>query len=82
MGAAELLCIFFRLSSSEGVPAGAGAVEAGAGPGAVTGNTSSLDAGGVSAVVLGATSALSSKTLLNHCNAAFFSASRSSEVMV
>lgn len=76
---AWLLCIFFRLSRSEEL-AGAGAVEAGIGPGEVTTNTSGLDTGIVSAVVLGTASALSSKTLLNHCSTAFFSASRSSEV--
>lgn len=74
---AWLLCIFFRLSRSEEL-ARSGAVEAG--PGEVTANTSGLDAGIISAVVLGTASALSSKTLLNHCSTAFFSASRSSEV--
>lgn len=59
----------------------AGAVEAGAGPGEVTANAGGLDTGVVSAVVLGTASALSSKTLLNHCNTAFFSAPRSSDVM-
>lgn len=60
----------------------AGAVEAGAGPGEVTANAGGLDTGVVSAVVLGtASTALSSKTLLNHCNTAFFSAPRSSDVM-
>lgn len=77
---AWLLCIFFRLSRSEEL-AGAGTVEAGMGPGEVTANASGLDTGTVSAVVLGTASALSSKTLLNHCSTAFFSASRSSEVM-
>lgn len=77
---AWLLCIFFRLSRSEEL-AGAGAVEAGIGPGEVTANTSGLDTGIIAAVVLGTASALSSKTLLNHCSTAFFSASRSSEVM-
>lgn len=76
---AWLPCIFFRLSRSEEL-AGAGAVEAGIGPAEVTTNTGGLDAGIVSAVVLGTASALSSKTLLNHCSTAFFSASRSSEV--
>lgn len=84
-GAAWLLCIFFRLSRSELLLGGTGAVDAGAGPGDVTvgtANASGLDTGVVSAVVLGTGStALSSKTLLNHCNAAFFSASRSSDVM-
>lgn len=76
---AWLLCIFFRLSRSE-EPAGAGVVEAGIGPGEVTTNAGGLDTGIVSAVVQGTASALSSKTLLNHCSTAFFSASRSSEV--
>lgn len=56
-------------------------MEAGTGPGEVTVNASGLDTGVVSAVVLGTASVLSSKTLLNHCSTAFFSASRSSEVM-
>lgn len=77
---AWLLCIFFRLSRGEEL-ARAGPVEAGIGPGEVTANTSGLDTGIISAVVMGTASALSSKTLLNHCNTAFFSASRSSEVM-
>lgn len=81
-GTAWLLCIFFRLSRSELVLAGAEAVEAGTGPGDVMVNASGLDTGVVSAVVLeSASTALSSKTLLNHCNAAAFSASRSSDVM-
>lgn len=82
-GAAWLLCIFFRLSRSELLLGRTGAIDAGAGPGdvtMVTVNASGVDTGIVSAVVLGTGSALSSKTLLNHCNAAFFSASRSSDV--
>lgn len=77
---AWLLCIFFRLSRSDELD-GAEAVEAGIGPGEVTANASGWDTGIISAVVLGTASALSSKTLLNHCSTAFFSASRSSEVM-
>lgn len=52
---AWLLCIFFRLSRSEEL-AGAGAVEAGIGPGEVTANTSGLDTGIITAVVLGTAS--------------------------
>lgn len=55
MDTAWLLCIFFRLSRSEEL-AGAGAVEAGIGPGEVTANTSGLDTGIITAVVLGTAS--------------------------
>lgn len=81
-GAAWLLCIFFRLSRSKLLLAGTGAVDTGVEEvPVVTVNANGLDTGVVSAVVLGTESGLSSKTLLNHCNAAFFSASRSSDVM-
>lgn len=54
MDTAWLLCIFFRPSRGEEL-ARAGAVEAGIGPGEVTANTSGLDTGIISAVVLGRT---------------------------
>lgn len=62
---AWLLCIFFRLSRSEEL-AGAGAVEAGMGPGEVTANASGLDTGTVSAVVLGTASTGKQQEIRTH----------------
>lgn len=63
--AAWLLCIFFRLSSSEEL-VWTGAVEAGIGPGEVTANTSGLDTGIISAVVLGTASTGKQQDISTH----------------
>lgn len=84
------LCIFFRLSSS-GLALGAGrlageaaapapAVAAGAGAGREKVRGAWL-VGGFSGAESEVTSVVSSRTLLNHCNEAFFSMSKSSAVM-
>lgn len=86
------LCIFFRLSSS-GLALGAGrlAGEAAAPAVAVAGTVGAGAGrekvrgawlvGGFSGAESEVTSVVSSRTLLNHCNEAFFSMSKSSAVM-
>lgn len=88
------LCIFFRLSSS-GLALGAGrlAGEAAAAAGTVGAAAAAVGAGagrekvrgawllgGFSGAESEAASVVSSRTLLNHCNEAFFSMSKSSAV--
>lgn len=81
-GGAGESCIFFKLSNS-GLELGAGReADVAAGPTAGRVNVKGgLVAGGVSVAEVGASSVLSSKTLLNHCSEAFLSMSRSSAVM-
>lgn len=80
-GGAGESCIFFKLSDS-GLELGAGK-EAGEAAGPTAGRVSVKGglAGGVSMAEVGASSVLSSKTLLNHCSEALLSMSRSSAVM-